>query len=83
MNAKSLLLKAGLLGAVGGYVWASVPPAMTMTAEQRATAEASVFYAGCNDARAQGKAPILAGQPGYRGEMDGDGDGVACEPYRY
>ncbi|WP_231634849.1 excalibur calcium-binding domain-containing protein [Novosphingobium sp. KN65.2] len=22
------------------------------------------------------------GQPGYRPEMDGDGDGVACKPYR-
>ena len=42
----------------------------------------TVFYSGCNDVRAAGKAPIYAGQPGYRIEMDGDGDGVACEPYR-
>lgn len=39
-------------------------------------------WTGCNDARAAGTAPIYAGEPGYREEMDGDGDGVACEPYR-
>lgn len=26
--------------------------------------------------------PIYRGEPGYRVEMDGDGDGIACEPYR-
>jgi len=44
--------------------------------------ERSIFYSGCNEVRAAGKAPLIAGQPGYRIEMDGDGDGVACEPFR-
>jgi hypothetical protein len=44
--------------------------------------EQTEYYASCDDARAAGKAPLYAGQPGYRPEMDGDGDGVACEPYR-
>lgn len=44
--------------------------------------ESTVYYAGCNEARAAGAAPIYAGQPGYRAGMDGDGDGIACEPYR-
>ncbi len=39
-------------------------------------------WGGCDDARAAGTAPIYAGEPGYREQMDGDGDGVACEPYR-
>lgn len=39
-------------------------------------------YPGCDDARAAGVAPLYFGEPGYRTEMDGDGDGVACEPYR-
>ena len=39
-------------------------------------------WGGCNEARAAGTAPIYAGEPGYRDGMDGDGDGVACEPYR-
>lgn len=43
---------------------------------------AGVFYRNCNDARSAGAAPLHRGQPGYRSEMDGDGDGIACEPYR-
>lgn len=41
-----------------------------------------VFYRNCAEARAAGAAPLRRGQPGYRPQMDGDGDGVACEPYR-
>ncbi|WP_019008251.1 excalibur calcium-binding domain-containing protein [Deinococcus aquatilis] len=37
------------------------------------------YFASCAAARAAGAAPIRRGQPGYRPEMDGDGDGVACE----
>jgi len=43
--------------------------------------EQSAYYAGCNGVRAAGKAPLRVGEPGYRSEMDGDGDGIACEPY--
>jgi hypothetical protein len=38
-----------------------------------------VFYATCAQARAAGAAPLRAGQPGYRIELDRDGDGLACE----
>lgn len=41
-----------------------------------------VYFAGCNAVRAAGLAPLLRGQPGYRPEMDGDDDGIACEPHR-
>lgn len=44
-------------------------------------AAASVYYRYCDDARAAGAAPINRGEPGYRDELDRDGDGVACEPY--
>ena len=44
--------------------------------------ERSVTYSGCNAVRAAGKAPLYAGDPGYREDMDGDGDGIACEPIR-
>jgi hypothetical protein len=40
-------------------------------------------WGGCYDARAAGTAPIYRGEPGYRPEMDGDGDGVACEAPRW
>ena len=43
---------------------------------------ASIHYAGCDEVRALGKAPLYAHEPGYREGMDGDGDGIACEPIR-
>ena len=63
--------------------WYAVPIAQNamMSPEQRAAVETSVYYAGCDEVRALGRAPIHRGQPGYREGMDGDGDGVACEPY--
>jgi hypothetical protein len=67
---------------VGAAIWAKpqVEAAM-MSPEERAAIERSVYYPGCDQVRARGKAPIYRGQPGYRPAMDGDGDGVACEPY--
>lgn len=51
-------------------------------APARAAVGRSVHYAGCNEVRAAGKAPLHAGEPGYSETMDGDGDGIACEPIR-
>jgi hypothetical protein len=51
------------------------------SAEGTEAVEQSVHYAGCNEVRAAGKAPLHTGEPGYRPEMDGDGDRLACEPY--
>ncbi|MGA1850453.1 excalibur calcium-binding domain-containing protein [Sphingobium sp. HT1-2] len=38
-------------------------------------------YRNCREARAAGAAPIYRGRPGFGDHMDGDGDGIACEPY--
>jgi hypothetical protein len=42
--------------------------------------EASKSYSGCREIRRLGIAPLRRGQPGYRPWMDGDNDGLACEP---
>lgn len=74
--------------AVSAITWFATPRinavqlTATSTPEENARREASVYYRGCDDARAAGAAPIHQGQPGYRPEMDGDHDGIACEPYR-
>lgn len=39
-------------------------------------------YSGCSQARANRHHDIGSWEPSYRPEMDGDGDGLACEPYR-
>jgi len=42
----------------------------------------NVYFRNCKEARAAGAAPLRRGEPGYREAMDGDRDGIACEPYR-
>jgi endonuclease YncB( thermonuclease family) len=56
------------------------PVAQTM--RQARPSRSSIFFRNCAEARVAGAAPIYRGQPGYRPEMDGDNDGIACEPYR-
>lgn len=89
MSAKFAALTAILSTLTFGGVWIGMgqfsgPGAAVTasTAEASAAIEQSVYYAGCNSVRAAGAAPLYRGTPGYREEMDGDGDGVACEPHR-
>jgi hypothetical protein len=77
-----------LIGAavVGGMIGVALADhsELTMSKEKLAqmhAVEASVYYSGCREAWAAGAAPIHRGEPGYRPEMDGDDDGIACEPY--
>ena len=57
-------------------------PAITQEeVEARDAVEQSVHYSGCNEVREAGKDPLYRGDPGYGEHMDGDGDGIACEPY--
>ncbi|WP_053738782.1 thermonuclease family protein [Nocardia sp. NRRL S-836] len=41
-----------------------------------------VFFATCEDAWRAGAAPLYWGQPGYRVELDGNRNGIACEQPR-
>jgi hypothetical protein len=90
VNAKHLLWGAVLLGTAAGYVWAGPsgrpeplnnpgPSGSKPTPEE---VEHSAYYPNCRAAWDDGHAPIFRGQPGYRPELDGDSDGIACEPYR-
>lgn len=57
---------------------ATAPPA----AVARPAPAAGRYFRNCAEAIAAGAAPLYRGQPGYRPQMDGDSDGIACEPYR-
>ncbi|MHA6724304.1 thermonuclease family protein [Sphingomonas sp. RS2018] len=46
------------------------------------TTGAGWSYRNCGEARRAGAAPLYRGRPGYGAHMDGDGDGIACEPYK-
>ena len=49
---------------------------------QSSRPQQSYYFRSCNEARAAGVAPMYRGEPGYRSGLDGDNDGIACEPYR-
>lgn len=61
-----------------------MPEALPEIVRPRALAQVApnVHYSGCNEVRALGRAPLYSDQPGYSITMDGDGDGIACEPHR-
>lgn len=65
---------------------AATPPSSPLSFAEPSPAPSpiisNVHYSGCNEVRAAGAAPLYRGQPGYREEMDGDDDGIACEPHR-
>lgn len=70
-----LAFNPSYLRTVAGLLTAPVAEA----AESRMTDQ---HFSGCNAARAAGREDIPSWDPSYRPEMDGDGDGLACEPYR-
>lgn len=49
------------------------------TTTQAATTTSTVFYEDCAAVLAAGASPLLAEAPGYRSELDPDGDGIACQ----
>jgi hypothetical protein len=78
---------AALVGGGAGYLSVQGNSIRELTARllpdksSSAGANAWAYYADCDQARAAGRAPIHVGEPGYRAELDADGDGTACEPY--
>ena len=65
----------------GFFLVAHFKEAMDLAVQSRAATN-DIYYPNCAAARAVGAAPITRGQPGYRPELDDDGDGIACEPYQ-
>jgi len=66
-------------------VYAMTPPSGGATSVAPSSPASSLatftYYPNCNAAWSAGAAPIPVGAPGYRSELDGDSDGIACEPY--
>lgn len=73
-----LMFGAALIVAIGG-THRDLASALTDPTE----AAVDQHFSGCDAARAAGRENIPSWDPSYRRSMDGDGDGLACEPYRY
>ena len=80
MGVFGLAVAAQLLGNDGSSEQRP-PAAQLMTDASSSSPTSTVYYPRCAAARAARAAPIYEGEPGYRPELDGDGDGIACEPY--
>lgn len=94
-SISGIVAAAALIGGAAGAGWAFSTPeqqAIALDAAKDVAIGAGMMrerapqdgdsWRGCDDARAAGTAPIYRGEPGYREGMDGDSDGIACEPYR-
>lgn len=66
-----------VFGDVAGFVHRSV--LRLSDADEGRAPPFAVSLATCDDARAAGVAPLRRGDPGYRADLDPDGDGTACE----
>lgn len=75
----SVAISDGGVSALAGTLKSAAVSSGVMRAN---TPQPGAYYRNCDAARAAGVAPLYIGEPGYRSNMDGDGDGVACEPYR-
>jgi endonuclease YncB( thermonuclease family) len=81
-----MMRAAGIAEGGRGYPEARSRSAPRRLAEQtKATPQptgGSHQFHSCREARAAGAAPMYRGEPDYNPNLDGDGDGIACEPYR-
>jgi len=70
--------------AFGGATYVLTPGAPEMPELRREWSKRTTDhrYSGCSEARANKHEDIASWEPSYREHMDGDGDGLACEPYR-
>jgi len=54
-------------------------PGAPITDPTQSVTGGTVYYMTCDEARADGAAPVRRGDPGYGSHLDGDDDGSACE----
>lgn len=74
----------GLIAVASGLGLAFGANALETAQERQATLDAlpaGYTYSGCNEVRAAGVAPLYRHEPGFSERLDGDGDGIGCEPY--
>ena len=89
-DSLALPVIAGLLIGAGIFLVSTAPANHTepMTAADKPPPIAEVRPAArvtpfrdCREARAAGAAPVYEGDPRYGPWLDGDDDGIGCEPY--
>ena len=59
--------------------WVAVKRFFLLPESVAAESKNDVYYPDCRAARVADVAPIHIGEPGYRPELDSNGDGIACD----
>lgn len=72
-------IAGGLLFAIGGVQY----DRYSARQAQLSALPEGYEFSGCNAVRAAGLDPLYSWERGYSERMDGDRDGIACEPYRH
>lgn len=75
----------GLIAVASGLGLAFGANALEAAQERQAILDAlpvGYTYSGCDEVRAAEVAPLYRHEPGFSERLDGDGDGIGCEPYR-
>ena len=87
MDGKFLAFLAFAMATAFGGTWWYINREPSPDAPSRAvspplvTAKGEVVsFKDCDEVRAKGYAPLMAGRPGYTIDLDPDGDGIACPP---
>ncbi|GAB2701745.1 hypothetical protein GCM10027089_24850 [Nocardia thraciensis] len=70
---------SGAAPSAGGSGW-SDSPHETVLLPPSGDESGYPFYATCAQVWAEHGGPLYPGQRGYRGQLDTDGNGVACDP---
>ena len=60
-------------------LWGATCAASPAPTSTTAPAAGTAPYGSCSEAREDGGAPALRGDPRYGAHLDGDGDGIGCE----
>ena len=78
-------IRYGIIAAASGVGIAFAAHAWDEAQKRQAILDAlpvGYTYLGCDQVRAAGVAPLQSYERGFSERLDGDGDGIGCEPYR-
>lgn len=76
-----LSIAAGVVIAAGIVAFEKAKARSDARAAALAALPQGYEFPGCNEVRRLGLDPLYSTEPGFSVRMDGDGDGIACEPY--
>jgi hypothetical protein len=77
-------IRYGVIAVASGLGIAFLGNAWDNAKERQAILDAlphGYAYSGCDEVRAAGVAPLYRHERGFSERLDGDGDGIGCEPY--